>query len=264
MRRDSDTAIGPNYALRQQGSRVPRTIVATTAGPSPRSAPLTPFRDIFSPQSMHSREGRLAALVKDFADKVHTPFRRQLDSIAAKVRRTKFLSPADRDFLTQVAERNLRFMVNAESILQSAVSERTAMDRCSVQRCHEHWDIANATCILIEEILDKYDPDRVKQVPRPKKKPQLFEPLSLHDIAAPPKRSFHAADGRAPSPVQPPPLVAHLSTKQFITAEEAQDAQNAYIREYGNREGKAQFLLWLASLPAESLRALQSQLPASF
>ena len=208
----------------------------------------------------------LEALVRDFMDKVKIPNDKTVELITAKARRSRFLPEDDRARLETIAERHLRFMANAETMLQSACDAGIAMDRAVVQRCHEHWKEANGVVTRIEDIVRNFS--AVKRKSSPMRPPRAAPPLprALRDVESPmrrrsvPRLGTPTSTGRSGIVAQSAEL-AGFEKKKFISPDEAKEAQLIFVRLLGPADGKREFLSWLAQLPMEALRSLQQQMP---
>jgi hypothetical protein len=275
--------------FRPQSTQMVQPLAATARTSSPRPSrspsarptaaksdatgkqPTTPFRDVFVPHSIHSREGRLSTLLRDYTDKTLAPSLKRVEVIAANARRSCFLPDHDRDDLIRIADRHQRFMANSEAVLQAAVDANAAMDRCVVERCHERWHEAHSAVVVIEGIITKYSTRPTgRGVSAARRGPPL--PRTLNEVVGLTRRPASRSPCRAAAPVRATspvtsglvhPQLAALAAKRFISAEEARDAQALFVVAYGAGEGKRQFLAWLSQLPTEALRALQQQLPHS-
>jgi hypothetical protein len=227
----------------------------------------SPFRNVFQNHSVHSREGRLANLVRDYTEKVLGATRRTVDAIITKADRSRYLSEEDRLTLVHAAERHLRFMANAEAALQAAVDDNAPMERATVERCHDRWRDADDAVTRIERVTQLYGPGGVQAPPRARPAPPMPPSLpGINDIprrrpASPAGRSVSRVESRSLPQAFTEPALAQLESKKFISAEEAREAQAVFVRHLGPVDGKQQFLMWLSRLPVEALRSLQHQLP---
>jgi len=215
---------------------------------------------------VHTREGRLETLIRDYVEKTRTPTAKEVETLSAKTCRSHFLDTRDQQRLQAIAERHLRFMGNAEAMLQEAVDNGASMDRCVVQRCHVQWRHADSIVSVVEDLVYKYSKARLP-ASRPARRPPPT-PRSLNDITGLQRRAGlspvrRATGARTGSPSRPSvPALKALEAKRFVSPEEAKEAQGVFVKLMGPIDGKREFLRWLAELPVEALRSLQQQLPS--